>query len=461
MINYCQTIPVYPMDIKEKFQHFDAKLESIDGLSTDMKTGLSALARAVVEAETGEAVPAAEAPAVAEPAPTEPAPTDDNDLASVVGLDKLVDTFNAALDPDNPTPLPADFKQTAMNVALDIDQLARGITPNDNLSKLPFERAKQLTSSLPDPQLRINDLEAENREIHSQVAGAFASVSPEEMSSMRETIEKNRAEISNLKTLKKILADIRGAISRYESRINDASYTQKKSRVTQMMIDQYQRNQGTNVAPKTVEKITDNRKSTPEELIERAQSIVGACKHYANDISALMLAIQDHNKAIRGGASKSTVQFWLNKRHKKVDKSLFVTDSDGGALFRVGQDIAIPLRAAYEMSLDGVKIISSYKQGSFDEDGDYNDGNDQIVIAEDFHHNGKTYADWMIVLDIHGTRVIVSVANIKDGKPTANENVPSVEVWANPAYKVLTEAFQMLNQTIQRIIPLRSAAYRH
>jgi hypothetical protein len=174
-----------------------------------------------------------------------------------------------------------------------------------------------------------------------------------------------------------------------------------------------------------------------------------------------MLAIQDHNKAIRGGASKSTVQFWLNKRHNKVDKSLFVTDSDGGALFRVTQDIAIPLRAAYEMSLDGVKIISSYKQGSFDEDGDYNDGNDQIVIAEDFQHNGKSYADWMIVLDVHGHRVIVSVANIKDGKPIANENVPSVEVWAHPsAYKVFTEAFQMLNQTIQRIIPLRSAAYR-
>ena len=437
------------MDIKEKFQLFDAKLESIDGLSTDMKTGLSALARAVVEAETGEAVPAAEAPAATEPAPID---DDDSDLATFVGLDSLMDTINAALDPDNPTPLPANIKQIAMDVVLDIDATTRN---------MPYDYAKELVSSLPDPQLRINDLEAENREIHSQVAGAFASVSPEEMSSMRETIEKNRAEISNLKTLKKILDDIQGAVSRYESRINDASYTQKKSRVTQMMIDQYLRNQGTNVAPKTVEKITDNRKSVPEELMERAQSIVGACVHYANDISALMLAIQDHNKAIRGGASKSTVQFWLNKRHKKVDKSLFVTDSDGGALFRATQDIAIPLRAAYEMSLDGVKIIGGYKEGSFDEDGDYNDGNDQIVIAEDFQHNGKTYADWMIVLDIHGDRVIVSVANIKDGKPTANENVPSVEVWANPAYKVFTEAFQMLNQTIQRIIPLRSAAYRH
>ena len=451
------------MDIKEKFQHFDAKLESIDGLSTDMKAGLSVLARAVVEAETGEAIPAAaEAPAAAEPAPTEPAPIDDNDLASVVGLDKLMDTINASLNPDNPTPLPADIKQTAMDVVLDIDHLARGITPNNKLTELPFDRAKQLTSSLPDPQLRINDLEAENREIHSQVAGAFASVSPEEMSSMRETIEKNRAEISNLKTLKDILAEIRGAVTRYESRVNDADYTQKKSRVTQMMIDQQQRNQGTNVAPKTVEKESVPRApSTKEQLTRISTSLIGACHHYANDISALMLAIQDHNKAIRGGASKSTVQFWLNKRHKKVDKSLFVTDSDGGALFRATQDIAIPLRAAYEMSLDGVKIIGGYKEGSFDEDGDYNDGNDQIVIAEDFQHNGKTYADWMIVLDIHGDRVIVSVANIKDGKPTANENVPSVEVWAKPAYKVFTEAFQMLNQTIQRIIPLRSAAYRH
>lgn len=437
------------MDIKEKFQLFDAKLESIDGLSTDMKTGLSVLARAVVEAETGEAVPAAEAPAAAEPAPIE---DDDADLATYVGLDSLMDTINAALDPDNPTLLPADFKQTAMNVVLDIDATTRN---------MPYDYAKELVSSLPDPQLRINDLEAENREIHSQVAGAFASVSPEEMSSMRETIEKNRAEISNLKTLKKILADIRGAISRYASRINDTSYTQKKSRVTQMMIDQYQRNQGTNVAPKTVEKITDNRKSTPEKLIERAQSIVGACHHYANEISALMLAIQDHNKAIRAGDSESTVQNWLNKRHKKIDKNLFVPDSDGGALFRASQDIAIPLRAAYEMSLDGVKIISSYKKGSYDEDGDYNDGNDQIVIAEDFQHNGKTYADWMIVLDIHGDRVIVSVAKIKDGKPIADENVPPVDVWVRPsAYKVFTEAFQMLNQTIRRIIPLRSAAYR-
>lgn len=436
------------MDIKEKFQHFDAQIESIDGLSTDMKTGLTALARAVVEAETGESVPAAEAPAEA-PAAAEPAPTDEGtDLATVVGLDTLMDTINASLNPDNPTPLPADIKQTAMNVVLDIDEITRQIESNPALRDLQYDQAKQLVSAFPDTQTRINALETENREIHSQVAGAFASVSPEEMNSMRETIEKNRAEISNLKALNAIFTDIRGAMSRLESRINDASYTQAKSRVMQMMIDQQQRNQKTNVAPKTVEKPAPAPMTITEQLTGRAKSFVGACHHYANDIAALMLAIQDHNKAIRGGASKSTVQYWLNKRHNKVDKSLFVTDSDGGALFRITQDIAIPLRAAYEMSLDGVKI---------------NANSEQVVIAEDFTHNGKTYADWMIVLDTHFPgSVIISVANIKNGVATANENIPPVTVSADPSniYKVFSEAFQNLNQTIQRIIPLRSAAYR-
>ena len=427
------------MDIKERFQHFDTNIEAIDGLSTDMKTGLSALARAVVEAETGVEAPAAE-----------PVPIDETntDLASIVGLDKLSDTLNAALNPDNPTMLPADIKQTAMNVALDIDQLAKQIDANPALRDLQFDNAKQLTLVFPDTQPRIDALEAENQEIHSQVAGAFASISPEEMSNMRETIEKNRAEISNLKALKSIFAEIRNAMTRLESRINDASYTQAKSRVTQMMIDQQQHNQGTNVAPKTSEEPAPEQPPITEQLAGRAISIVGACRHYANDISALMLAIQDHNKAIRGGASKSNVQYWLNKRHNKVDKTLFVTDSDGGALFRASKDIAIPLRAAYEMSLDGVKISAN---------------SEQVVIAEDFKHNGKAYADWMIVLDTHTPdRVIVSVANVKDGVATANENIPPVIVSADPSniYNVFSEAVQNLNQTIQRIIPLRSAAYR-
>ncbi len=215
-INCKQTNSVNYMDIKERFQLFDAYVTSIDGLSTDVKRPLTKVARYAFEATTGL------------PAPVE------TDLAKKVGLLTFVRQIEDCLNPSNPQPLTDDIINQANNIALQIDELA---ADPDELRNDTTSTAHELVATLPNTDARINMLKTQLKVMRAKVAGFNPNMTRAQRLAIEKDLDKIQNEIALYMNLGKPYDRIRTSLNQFDQAKQNANYISRKATVNQMMMD--------------------------------------------------------------------------------------------------------------------------------------------------------------------------------------------------------------------------------
>lgn len=213
---------------------------------------------------------------------------------------------------------------------------------------------------------------------------------------------------------------------------------------------------------KGIEQFNDSlpKPMQPAELFDDLQAklngIVSVTEANKNDIYCLMLAIQQHNKMVRSGyvssVGKMLKKILKDKGLKLINTRRFTTAPDGSVLFRVNESVLLPLRVAYEMSMNGVSSMVS------------ND-NDMLsfVIMENMTHGDRILQDWNITFDMsrdpNKIDIVASNNNPAMNSPESAEPV-SVDNAIDVTNKVLGEGFNQLGSVVAKIKPMPSTV-RH
>lgn len=210
------------MDIKERFQLFDSYVESIDGLSADLKRPLEKIARYVFEAETGIMAPV------------------ELDIAKKVGLLSFVRQIEDCLNPSNPQPLTDDIINQANNIALQIDELAKD---PEELQNDDTSHARELVSTLPNTDARIKVLASQLKFMKAKVAGFNLNMTRAQRIEIEKDLDKIQNEIALYMNLGQPYDRIRTSLNQFDQAKQNAKYTSRKADVNQMTMDQQLSNQ--------------------------------------------------------------------------------------------------------------------------------------------------------------------------------------------------------------------------
>lgn len=430
------------MNNTEKFILFDKYIQSIDGLDSSIKKQVSLYARSTMESITS-----INAPSLLEDAVSPASRT--NDVASLSNLTDFVTKVAEALNPKNNYTITGELLGKVNDIVMKIETLV----DDPNVEHLDTSNAFNLINSLPDTKPKITALNAKLSELRGMYSGWNEGMTVDELRNIKKEVKSIREEIEMLKNIAEPYERIRASLTRLNKAIINKRDIEAHRRVNEMTMRQQAKardiseTRGKTVSSasteETMDTVADTSIATIDAIRDSVVKLIDTVKLNATNIYNMYRAIKMQNKEAANG-TPSTLQSKLEKYPSDI--SLFDT-ADNGSYLYIAPTASIPLRVAYDMSIDGISM---------------NKLDNQFIVAENAKQkrttivNGEkqfteTYVrNWNIVFTLNnaGNTVEIVATHKKTSNPSPTV-APIVELSLNTQPdQIVKAAFDALGQVL-------------